>query len=148
MTRSDQILRAYLKLTQHASRQFRLHFGKLDLTFPQALVLSTLMEEAPLPISILAQRTGSANSTVSGIVDRLEKMELVTRVRSEEDRRVIYVVVTAQCRQLQEDARADVKGYFSSLLEGLSPEEEEQILNALLRLGEVLGWEREEADGP
>lgn len=139
MSHSDEILQAYLKLTQHASRQFRLHFGKQDLTFPQALVLSALMEETPVPISVLAQKTGSANSTVSGIVDRLEKMELVERIRSEEDRRVIYVDLTARCRQMQENANADVNSYFSSLLEDLPLEEQEQILSALLRLGEVLG---------
>ena len=53
------------------SQQFRSHFGRLDLTFPQALVLTVLGEDGPVPISALAERTGSANSTVSGIVDRL-----------------------------------------------------------------------------
>jgi len=138
MSHSNEILQAYLKLTQHASRQFRIHFGRQDLTFPQALVLSALLEEAPVPISVLAQKTNSANSTVSGIVDRLEKMELVERVRSEEDRRVIYVDLTPRCRQMQESACADVKGYFSTLLQDLPQEEQEQILHALLRLGEVL----------
>jgi DNA-binding MarR family transcriptional regulator len=143
MSCSDEILQAYLRLTQHASRQFRLHFGKSDLTFPQALVLSALTEEAPVPISVLAQKTGSANSTVSGIVDRLEKMGLVERVRSEEDRRVIYVDLTARCRQIRENASADVNSYFYTLLKDLPEEEQESILRALLRLGEVLGCTEE-----
>ena len=64
---------SYLRVTQHMSQQFRSHFGRLDLTFPQALVLTVLGEDGPVPISALAERTGSANSTVSGIVDRLGK---------------------------------------------------------------------------
>ena len=144
MSHSDEILQAYLKLTQHASRQFRLHFGKLELTFPQALVLNALMEESPVPISILAQKIGSANSTVSGIVDRLEKMKLVERVRSQEDRRVVYVDLTAGFRRKQQSADADLHSYFSALLGGLSQEEQEQILNALRRLGEVLGCTEED----
>ena len=139
MSHSDEILQAYLKLTQHASRQFRLHFGKLELTFPQALALNALMEEAPVPVSVLAQKTGSANSTVSGIVDRLEKMKLVERVRSEEDRRVVYVDLTAAFRQKQASASTDLRSCFSALLKELSSEEQEQILKALLRLSEVLG---------
>ena len=43
-----------------------------------------------MPISALAEAAGSANSTISGVVDRLEKMGLVQRVRSDSDRRVIY----------------------------------------------------------
>ena len=73
MKGSGDILMRYLKVTQHMSRLFREHFGRLHLTFPQALVLTVLGEEGPMPISALAERTGSANSTVSGIVDRLEK---------------------------------------------------------------------------
>ena len=85
---------SYLRVTQHMSQQFRSHFGRLDLTFPQALVLTVLGEDGPVPISALAERTGSANSTVSGIVDRLEKLGLARRQRSETDRRVSYVCAT------------------------------------------------------
>ena len=60
------IFMSYLRVTQHMSQQFRSHFGRLDLTFPQALVLTVLGEDGPVPISALAERTGSANSTVSG----------------------------------------------------------------------------------
>ena len=75
------IFMSYLRVTQHMSQQFRSHFGRLDLTFPQALVLTVLGEDGPVPISALAERTGSANSTVSGIVDRLEKLGLARRQR-------------------------------------------------------------------
>ena len=78
---------SYLRVTQHMSQQFRSHFGRMDLTFPQAMVLTVLGEDGPVPISTLAERTGSANSTVSGIVDRLEKLGLAKRQRSETDRR-------------------------------------------------------------
>ena len=72
---------SYLRVTQHVSQQFRSHYGRMDLTFPQAMVLTVLGEDGPVPISTLAERTGSANSTVSGIVDRLEKLGLAKRQR-------------------------------------------------------------------
>ena len=50
MEQSD-IFMTYLRVTQHMSQQFRSHFGRMDLTFPQALVLSVLGEEGPVPIS-------------------------------------------------------------------------------------------------
>ena len=93
---SSDILMTYLRVTQHMSRLFREHFGRLHLTFPQALVLNVLGEEGPMPISLLAERTGSANSTVSGIVDRLEKLGLARRERSEQDRRVILVAASTR----------------------------------------------------
>ena len=132
------IFRAYLRVTQHMSQQFRSHFGRLDLTFPQALVLTVLGEEGPVPISALAGRTGSANSTVSGIVDRLEKLGLAKRQRSETDRRVIYVCTTEKYQELRAKTATDVSGYFSSLLSGMSREEQNMIAEAFQKLDEAL----------
>lgn len=138
MNGSNDVLMTYLRVSQHMSRLFRSHFGRLQLTFPQALVLNVLGEEGPIPISTLAERTGSANSTVSGIVDRLEKLELARRVRSGEDRRVIYVAVTDKYQSLRERAEADVGGYFASVLSTMTDEDRTMVTRALLRLDAAL----------
>lgn len=134
----DHVLMYYLRVSQHLSQQFRSHFGKLNLTFPQALVLSVLGGEGPMPISQLAERTGSANSTVSGIVDRLEKLGLAKRERSENDRRVIYVSATEKYRALREKAATDVSGYFNSLLDTMAPEDKAMVAEAFQKLDAVL----------
>ena len=134
----SDILMTYLRVSQHMSRIFREHFGRLHLTFPQALVLTVLGEEGPMPISGLAQRTGSANSTVSGIVDRLEKLGLAQRERSGQDRRVIYVAATEQYEVLRSKATTDVGGYFTSVLATMSLEDQSLVASALARLDEAL----------
>lgn len=137
------IFMSYLRLTQHISQQFRSHFGRLNLTFPQALVLTVLGEGEAVPISTLAERTGSANSTVSGIVDRLEKLGLAKRQRSELDRRVIYVCATEKYAQLRDKASTDVGGYFDSLLRTLPEEDRALIATALRKLDQALSREAE-----
>ena len=143
---SDDVLMTYLRVSQHMSRLFRCHFGRLQLTFPQALVLNVLGEEGPMPISVLAERTGSANSTVSGIVDRLEKLGLARRDRSGKDRRIIYVAVTDKYQALREKAEANVAGYFASVLSTMPPQDRDMVAQALLRLDEAL-LAKEKADG-
>ena len=91
-----------------------------------------------MPISTRAERTGCANSPVPGIVDRLEKLELARRVRSGEDRRVIYVAVTSKYQSLRERAGADVGGYFASVLSTMTAEDRDMVARALLRLDEAL----------
>lgn len=137
MEQSD-IFMTYLRVTQHMSQQFRSHFGRMDLTFPQALVLSVLGEEGPVPISALAERTGSANSTVSGIVDRLEKLGLAQRQRSETDRRVIYVTATEKYAALRDKAVTDVNSYFSTLMGNMPEEDRKLVAAALQKLDEAL----------
>lgn len=138
MALENEILKAYLKTNHEVSRQFRGHYGKLNLTFPQALVLSILEGQGRQPISSLAETTGSANSTISGVVDRLERMGLVRRVRSESDRRVIYVETTEQYRDIREKTVTSVNNYFAQLLEDVSPEDQETIYRGLCLLGDVL----------
>ena len=99
-----------------------------------------------MPISTLAERTGSANSTVSGIVDRLEKLELARRDRSGTDRRIIYVAVTDKYQTLRAKAEADVGGYFASVLSTMSPQDRDMVAQSLLRLDEAL-LAKERADG-
>lgn len=135
---SSDILMTYLRVTQHMSRLFREHFGRLHLTFPQALVLNVLGEEGPMPISLLAERTGSANSTVSGIVDRLEKLGLARRERWEQDRRVILVAATERYETLRRKATADVGGYFDSVMATMSTEDQALVAQALGKLDEAL----------
>ena len=143
MEQSDMFM-TYLRVTQHMSQQFRSHFGRMDLTFPQALVLSVLGEEGPVPISALAERTGSANSTVSGIVDRLEKLGLAKRQRSETDRRVIYVSATEKYTALRDKAATDVRSYFSTLMEHMTEEDRKLVATALQKLDEALSRVEEE----
>lgn len=135
---SRDILMCYLRVTQHMSQQLRSHFGKFSLTFPQALVLTVLGEDGPMPISALAEQTGSANSTVSGIVDRLEKLGLAKRERSAADRRVIYVNATDHYRAMFRKTETNVSGYFSALLDDMPAEDRTHVLTALDKLDAAL----------
>ena len=137
MEKSNLFL-SYLRVTQHMSQQFRNHFGRMDLTFPQAMILTVLGEDGPVPISVLAERTGSANSTVSGIVDRLEKLGLAKRQRSETDRRVIYVSATEKYAALRDRAVTDVHSYFSDLMSSMPEEDRNLVAAALQKLDEAL----------
>lgn len=133
----EPVLKTYLQVTQHFSKQFRDHFGRLNLTFPQAFTLSAL-EEAPMRMSELAEKTGSANSTVSGIMDRLEALGLARRVRSEADHRIIMVEVTDKYREMRERSELGVTEYFDDLLATLSPAERTTVTEGLSLLNRAL----------
>ena len=134
----DYILRDYFRVSQHLNRLFRNHFKQWDLTFPQALALSVLDRCGPMPISKLAERTGSANSTTSCVVDRLETMNLARRIRSEQDRRVILVEVGEAYARLKEEASVGVEEYFTTLLDRLDPEERDRIVQGMTTMEKAL----------
>lgn len=138
MNRSNEILHAYLQVSRHISEKFRIYYGKLNLTYPQSIVLAILEADGPMPISALAEAAGSANSTISGVVDRLEKMELVQRTRSDSDRRVIYVSTTEQFREHFAKFKATACDRFSAALNTLSPQDAQAMERGLMLLDQAL----------
>ena len=95
-----------------------------------------------MPISELARATGSANSTISGVLDRLEQMDLIQRVRSEKDRRVVYVTLTPYYETVRGELEASVVESFPGLIEKLSTQEVEQIRIGLTVLERALDREK------
>ena len=138
----DPILKHFLSVTQHFSQRYREHCGKMSLTFPQALSLSALAD-GPMPISKLAEKTGSANSTISGVVDRLERLGLARRVRSTADHRVITVEATEKYFSMRKKTEMGVSEYFSSLLSRLTPQEQEAVAQGLELLDKALAPEEQ-----
>ena len=73
------------------------------------------------------------NSTISGILDRMEKKDLLKRQVSTEDRRYIEVVLTEKGAALEEPVLETIDTANADILADI-PEEEQQILKRNLRL--------------
>ncbi len=149
MQAARDVLHAYLKVSRRITEELGGHFGKLNLTFPQTLALTLLDTDGAMPISALAKATGSANSTTSGIVDRLEKAGLLRRVRSEKDRRVIYVEVTDKYREIHAESKNHALERFADAISGLNEEQLDQVITGLKLLEETLEHHRvQKEDSP
>lgn len=73
------------------------------------------------------------NSTISGILDRMEKKNLLKRQVSTEDRRYIEVVLTEKGASLEKPVLDTIDQANLDILASI-PEEEQQILKKNLRL--------------
>jgi DNA-binding MarR family transcriptional regulator len=89
------------------------------LTGPQLWAIKTIAQEAPIMVSEIARRMYLHPATVVGILDRLEKQELVVRNRSTKDRRVVRVELTGQGRALVKEAPEVAQGLLVAGLEKL-----------------------------
>jgi MarR family 2-MHQ and catechol resistance regulon transcriptional repressor len=70
-------------------------FREFNLTSSQYNVLRILRGEGkPLPCLEIASRLITPVPAITGLIDRLEAMDLVTRDRSTDDRRVVHVAIS------------------------------------------------------
>jgi DNA-binding MarR family transcriptional regulator len=90
-----------MRTTDLVQIRFDRLFREHALTPSQYNVLRILRGAGkPLPILEIAERTITVVPGITGLIDRLEKVELVRRERSTEDRRVIYVCITEKATEL------------------------------------------------
>ena len=79
-------------------RAVDIHSRKLSaeykVTGPQLLCRQTLHDDGPLTTSALAKLIHLSNSTIVGILDRMEQKGWVRRERSSGDRRIVLVDLT------------------------------------------------------
>ncbi len=123
-------LRSISILIRHHTRELLTQY---DLTLPQYYALIHLRKHR-LTMGELCCRLYLASSTVTDLVDRMEKLDLVTRVRDEEDRRVIRIEVQDAGRQIIERVMQDRLRFLSERLRKLNEKQVEKLVTLLEEL--------------
>lgn len=133
-----------LKRVGHLLKQnMEKYFSDMKLTGPQGMLMGILAHDGEMKISDLSEKLGLSNSTVSGIIDRLEKQGLVERIRSKEDRRVVYVNVTAEYSRSAKDQFSRIEKHFEDVIDKATAEEVEIILKGLDTLEKLMERQQE-----
>ncbi|KAB3532877.1 MarR family transcriptional regulator [Alkaliphilus pronyensis] len=99
-----------------------------EITPPQFEALQYLINKENLTIGELSNHMFLACSTITDLVDRMEKNMLVRRTRDEKDRRVVRIVVLDKGHQLINEVLHARRSYIAELLQDLSNEQKDQIL--------------------
>jgi DNA-binding MarR family transcriptional regulator len=104
--RIKRIRDTFIMLVWTAARQFSQELQVFGLTLPQFVALVSLVaHKRPCAMSDLTKITLQDPPTMTGIIDRLIKTELVKRTRSEVDRRVVLVQATPEGIELVRQIR-------------------------------------------
>ncbi len=139
--RLDQQLRAIRRALQRAYDADR---SRVNLTPPQEQAMTLLVEalregQADMTIGALSQRMGLAQSTVSGLVLRLERKGMVARAPDPADRRYTRIHLTEPVQAyLAQAARVNRLGPLVGALQQASPDERQAILEGLDLLARLL----------
>jgi DNA-binding MarR family transcriptional regulator len=136
--RIQQVIFLIRKLMQSGAYYTKELNKKYNVSAPQIACMLALLEGGPLALSQIAKKIMVNSSTLTGIIDRLEKKGLVARTRTSQDRRVITIELTRAGRDLAENAPPPIQMKIVEGLKRLDEEEREQILQALSKLAEMI----------
>ena len=132
---SVAILEKELRYISHLIKQKgREILSNYTITPPQFIALQWLHESGDMTIGDLSTKMYLAFSTTTDLVDRMEKNELVQRVRDENDRRVVRIHLLPEGMRIIQEVIIKRQDYLRDITEKFNEEEFEQLSRTLQKL--------------
>src|SRR6266581_1267778 len=125
------ILKSYRALSLLAEQSI----ANTGLCLTDFAALEALLHKGPLTISQIQDKVRLASGSMTAAVDRLEKMGLVVRKASPNDRRARVVHLTAEGKRLAASSFERHAKDLEALVSALSEKEMEQLHGSLRKLG-------------
>lgn len=135
-------LRRVIRATDLYSKRLAKTSG---LTVPQILLLQAIRDRGQVTIGELAAEISLSQATVTTIIDRLEKRQLVYRVRSSTDKRKVHAFLTEKAVHVLKNAPTPLQQHFSRQYANLSDWEQAMIVSALQRVAQMMDAEHIDA---
>lgn len=140
-----RILTAIRRVIRSVDKYSRKINTELGLTTPQLLCLDALGKNEHIITKELAQKVNLSESTVIGIVDRLEAKQYLVRERSKEDRRKVYLSLTDAGRGILDSTPSLLQDKLSLALSELENDRLETITSSLEQVVEMMDAENLDA---
>jgi len=137
--RAQELVDNLVYLFRAVRRGVECHAREHGQTVPQRIVLGQLARHGGLSVKELSEKVELSHSTVSGIVDRLERKGLAKRIQDQQDRRITKVIITDLARQHMNNLLSQQT--FSGILEvfnSAGDREQIKILDGLTVLRQLL----------
>ncbi|MED4129240.1 MULTISPECIES: MarR family winged helix-turn-helix transcriptional regulator [Shouchella] len=136
----EKSLRKVADLVRQKGREILTHF---PITPPQFVALQWLNEYGDMTIGELSDRMHLACSTTTDLIDRMEKNELVSRVKDESDRRVVRIHLKTKGQEIILEVIKKRQHYLAEMLEDFSCEQVNILEENLSMLLETMKTKRE-----
>ncbi len=130
----DAIVETIIYLYTESRRLTKGLASQFGLTGPQLTVVKLLETFENLSLSSLSERIRAQNSTVTGIIDRMEREGLVRRERSTADRRVVHISLSDKGQKLAKQIQVEPMEVFRGALLSLSHGDLRDLLRIMNKL--------------
>ena len=139
---SDIILATLKQITRALDIQSKNLTRKYGLTGPQLLILKELYKNNDLTLKRVAENVSLSQATVTSIIDRLEKMQFLMRVRNSQDKRKVNIKLADKAIELLSKNPGLLQEQFSEEYDKLEEWEKNYLMSALQRIALMMNAEK------
>tara|TARA_Y100001956_G_scaffold82344_2_gene102865 strand:+ start:602 stop:1078 length:477 start_codon:yes stop_codon:yes gene_type:complete len=126
-------------------RAIDLHSKRLSkesgLTGPQLILMRSIKELGEVTIRELSNHTNMSQATATTILDRLERNDLVKRVRSNQDKRKVHAHLTEKGLDVLSQAPMPLQQNFINKFQRLEEWEQSLLLSSVQRISSMMNAE-------
>ena len=97
----NQICFPLYSVSRLITKAYKPFLEKMDITYPQYLVLMVLWEHGNLSVNQIGEKLLLNTNTLSPLIKRMAKIDLLNRTRSTEDERSVRVELTEKGKDLK-----------------------------------------------
>jgi DNA-binding MarR family transcriptional regulator len=112
---------------------------RADLSASAAFAMNRVCREGPIRLTTLAAKEGVSQPSMTQLIQRLERQDLVTRLSDPADGRAALIGITGHGRKVLDDRKRIRRERLTELLSALTPEEESALRLAARVAFPVLG---------
>ena len=149
MNKDDSVLEI-MKLFRTINGNFRSlkrsEFKHMEMTGTQGMMIGILFHHGPSKISELSKHMDISISTVSEMVGRLEKADILVRKRNDEDKRIVTVDLTEEYKIKSENHHKVFHEFANSIFSAATDEELISIKQGLLTMNRLFEMQVDKAN--
>ncbi|WP_375559145.1 MarR family winged helix-turn-helix transcriptional regulator [Bernardetia sp. OM2101] len=101
---NNQICFPLYSVSRLITKAYKPFLDKIGITYPQYLVLIVLWENDTLTVNQITEKLLLNTNTLSPMLKRMEKMEIIERNRSKEDERSVIIKLTEKGKEMKKQA--------------------------------------------
>jgi DNA-binding MarR family transcriptional regulator len=135
-------------LDQAVDLTVRFLSDRADLSASAAFAMNRVCREGPIRLTTLAAKEGVSQPSMTQLIQRLERLDLVARLADPDDGRAALIGITQHGQKLLDERKRMRRDRLTALMETLAAEEESALLLAARVALPVLRRLVENADCP
>lgn len=144
---AHEVLRSIRRIVRRISEYSKYLSHEVGLTVPQLMCLKAIGEfeeegREDITVASIAQHVQLSAGTVSRIIDRLVRVDLISRSRTAKDRRKVCLALTESGLERFQALPTPLQEEFMNKLLALPREERQSLLDSLQQLSSLMDAEK------
>lgn len=135
---NESLTIALLQAREVAMGLFRPILSEYDLTEQQWRIIRVLAEMHSCDFHVLARRTCILRPSLTGILLRMERDNLIIRLKPLNDQRKLYVSLTDKGQQIYTQAKKHIEQEYRRIEKGFSAEKLDELMVLLEQFIDVV----------